>query len=93
MNTSLVEWYISVVNQLFTAIYQFEILLQLNVWGLKFFRNWWNNFSECIILMSNEIDIRGSGITVSKCSSLQYTSIMGASMCKFPYSILMVLLQ
>ena len=40
------EWYLTLVEQLFLAIYIMEVSLKIYVWRLKFFKSSWNLFGE-----------------------------------------------
>ena len=39
-------WYVTLIDQLFLAVYIVELLLKLYVWRLRFFKISWNVFGE-----------------------------------------------
>ena len=46
MSGIIADWYLTLLNQLFLAIYILELVLKVIAWRLKFFKNSWNIFGN-----------------------------------------------
>ncbi len=47
---SNIDWYLTLLDQLFLAIYILELVLKIIAWRFKFFKSSWNIFGNLVII-------------------------------------------